>query len=149
MARRQRSWRRWFLDHVAEGAGFVVVVAAAFDADGFADGDLDVVDGVGVPEAFEDDVGEAEGEEVLDRLFSQVVVNSKNLGFGEDGGRRRPLMRLAEGRSWPMGFFEDDAGEVGDQAGGFEVFAGGAVEVGRGGHVEGRGCGRVVPRGGL
>lgn len=40
---------------------------------------LDVADVVAVPERLEDEVGEAQHGEILDELFSQVVVDSENL----------------------------------------------------------------------
>ena len=72
------------LDDVAEGAGFLVEGPAAFDADGFGGGDLDVVDVVAVPDGLEDAVGEAEDEDVLDGLFAEVVVDAEDLVFVED-----------------------------------------------------------------
>ncbi len=92
------------LDDVAEGAGGLVEGAAAFDADGFGGGDLDVVDVVAVPDVLEDAVGEAEDEDVLDGLLAEVVVDAEDLVFVED------LVDLvvegagAESRSWPKGF---------------------------------------------
>ena len=123
------------LHHVAEHAGAVVVVAAALDADGLADGDLHVVDDVGIPETLEDDVGEAEGEEVLDGLLAEVVVDAEGVGFVEDGADG--VVDGAGGVEVVAdGLFEHDAGAVAGQAGGLEVLAGGAVEGGRGGEVE-------------
>ncbi len=72
------------LDDVAEGSGGLVEGAAAFDADGFGGGDLDVVDVVAVPDVLEDAVGEAEDEDVLDGLFAEVVVDAEDLVFVED-----------------------------------------------------------------
>ena len=59
------------LNHVAQNAGFFVVGAAAFQADGFGHGDLHGVDVATVPDRFEDDVGEAQDEDVLDGLFTR------------------------------------------------------------------------------
>ncbi len=72
------------LDDVAEGSGGLVERAAAFDADGFGGGDLDVVDVVAVPDVLEDAVGEAEDEDVLNGLFAEVVVDAEDLVFVED-----------------------------------------------------------------
>jgi hypothetical protein len=73
------------LDDVAQGSGFLVEGPAAFDAEGFGGGDLDVVDVVAVPDRLEDAVGEAEDEDVLDGLFAEVVVDAEDLALGEDG----------------------------------------------------------------
>ena len=72
------------LDDVAECSGGLVEGAAAFDADGFGGGDLDVVDVVAVPDVLEDAVGEAEDEDVLDGLLAEVVVDAEDLVFVED-----------------------------------------------------------------
>ena len=48
------------LHHVAQGARGLVIGAAAFDADGFGDGDLDMVDMGGVPQGLEQRIGEAQ-----------------------------------------------------------------------------------------
>jgi hypothetical protein len=118
------------LDHVAEGAGFLVVGAAAFDADGFGGGDLDVIDVLAIPEGFEDGVAEAEGEDVLDGFFTEVVVDAVELVFGEafvEGGFEFAggAVVVAEG------FFDDEAaptavgaGEGGEAAGDGGVLAG-------------------------
>ena len=71
------------LHHVAEGAGFFVVAGAAFHAERFAGGDLDVVDVAGVPHRFEEGIGEAEDDDVLRGLLAEVVVDAEGLGFIE------------------------------------------------------------------
>lgn len=59
------------LDHVAEGAcGVVVAAAAAFHAEVFCAGDLDLLDESAVPEGFEDVVGEAHDHDVLGGFFA-------------------------------------------------------------------------------
>ena len=72
------------LDHVAQRAGLLIVGAAAFDADGFGAGDLDVVDVAAIPERLEDAVAEAEGQDVLDGFLAEVVIDAVDLGFVED-----------------------------------------------------------------
>ena len=67
------------LDHVAERPGRLVVPPAVLDADGLRDRDLDVVDVAGVPDRLEEGVREPEGEEVLDRLLAEVVVDPVDL----------------------------------------------------------------------
>lgn len=47
------------LHHVAEGAGFFIIAGAGFHAEGFAGGDLHILDVAAIPEGFEDGVGEA------------------------------------------------------------------------------------------
>ena len=67
------------LHHVAHGTRFLVVAAARSHTDLLGDGDLHVVDRVAIPQMLEDSVAEAEGEDVLDRLLSEVVVDAEDL----------------------------------------------------------------------
>src|ERR1043166_2943779 len=70
------------LEHVAHHARLLVVTRAMLDAQGLRRGDLHVVDVVPVPHRLEDRVGEAEDQEVLDRLLPQVVIDPVHLGLG-------------------------------------------------------------------
>ena len=82
--------------HVAQRAGGVVEFAAPLDAERLRDGDLDMVDMVSIPQRLENAVGEAEHQDVLDRLFPEIVVDAIDLALGEhaedvaiEGLRRR------------------------------------------------------------
>ena len=87
------------LDDVAERAGVVVVGAAALDAERLGDGDLHMVDVVGVPQRLEQRVGEAERHQVLDRLLPEIVVDPVDLAFVEDlADRVVDLARRVRGR---------------------------------------------------
>src|ERR1700675_1567249 len=70
--------------HVAEGARSVVVAAAFLDAHGFGDRNLDVVDVAAIPDRLEDSVRETERQNILDRFFSQVVIDAVDLAFRSD-----------------------------------------------------------------
>ena len=72
------------LDHVAQGAGAIVVAATVADAQAFRNRDLHVVDVTTVPDRLHDAVGEAEDEDVLDGLLAQVMVDAVNVVFAED-----------------------------------------------------------------
>ena len=87
MANMAISWRRVPLDDVAQGAGGVVELAAALDADRLGDGDLDRVDVPAVPDRLEQAVPEAEDGEVLDGLLAQVMVDPIDLVLVEDVGK--------------------------------------------------------------
>ena len=92
------------LDDVVRDAGLLVELAAALDADLLGDGDLHVVDVLAVPERLEEAVGEAEDEEVLDRLLAEVVIDAEDLRLVERLRRRCRSARCALARSWPNGF---------------------------------------------
>src|ERR1700722_6587300 len=72
------------LDHVAGRTDAVVVAPASPQADVFGHGDLHVVDIVGIPDRVEQLVGESHREDVLHRLFTQVVVNAEHRLLGKD-----------------------------------------------------------------
>ena len=67
--------------HVAHSAGFVVVVATQFNAQLFRDRDLHVIDVAAIPHRLENSIREAEGQNVLHRLFAEIVVDAVNLIF--------------------------------------------------------------------
>src|ERR1039458_9517107 len=71
------------LDHIVQRAGFLVVGAAAFHADGFGTRNLDVVHIPAIPQRLEDAVAEAERQDVLDGLFAEIVVDAVDFRFVE------------------------------------------------------------------
>lgn len=73
------------LDHVAQGAGTVIISGSVFDADGFGRGDLHMVDVAPIPQRLKHGVGETEDEDVLHRLFAQVVIDAEDLVLREHG----------------------------------------------------------------
>ena len=71
------------LHHVAQGSRVVVIAAAMPDAHLFGHGDGHVVHVTPVPNRLEERIGEAEGQNVLHRLFAQIMVDAENLRFVE------------------------------------------------------------------
>src|SRR5579875_208978 len=72
------------LDHIANRARFLIIAAAPLNADIFGDGDLDVIDVAPVPYRLEDAVRQAKHQDVLYRLFAEIVVDAINLVFFKD-----------------------------------------------------------------
>jgi hypothetical protein len=91
------------LHHVADDAGGVVVGAAvALHPERLGDGDLHAVHVAVVEQRLEDRVAEAEREDVLHRLFPEVVVDAVDLALVEHladvGGERDGALEIvAEG----------------------------------------------------
>ena len=83
--------------------GFFVVRAAVLDAQFFRHRNLHVVDVAAIPEGLKNAVGEPEHQQVLHRLFAQVVIDAIDLIFVENAGdglvQFRALSRLR-----PKGF---------------------------------------------
>ena len=125
------------LHDVAHRAGLFVVPGAFLDADRLGDRDLDMIDVLTVPEGLEDPVREAHDEDVLDRLFSEVVVDAEDLVLAEDlmdelGERARRLAIVAEG------LLDDDPRPAGPptEAMSSDRLHDGLVRAGRGCQVE-------------
>src|SRR3546814_7509693 len=71
------------LDHVLQRADAVIIGYAAFEPDGFGDGDLDMVDRLRVPQRLEQHVGEAQRAEILDRFLAEIMVAADDAVFGK------------------------------------------------------------------
>ena len=71
------------LHHVAQRAGLVVIATAMPDTHCFGHGDSHIVNVTPVPNRLEERIGEAERQNVLHRLFAQVMVDAENLRFME------------------------------------------------------------------
>ena len=96
------------LDDVAKGAGMVVErAAAAFHAHGFRGGDLHVVDELPVHDRLKDRVAETEGQQVLNGLLAQVVVDAVNLMLVQPL-EDLDVQRLGRGEVVAERFFDDD-----------------------------------------
>ena len=66
------------LDDVTSGTYAVVVAGSTTDPDVLGHRDLHIVDIVRVPEWLEHCVGESHGQDVLDCLLAQVMIDSKD-----------------------------------------------------------------------
>jgi hypothetical protein len=94
--------------HVAQGAGGVVVIAAAADGKRFGDRDLDVVDVIAIPDRLEQSVGEAQHHDVLHRLFAKIVIDAENLVFLENA-EEFLIERMRAGEVGTKRLFDDHA----------------------------------------
>ena len=74
------------LDHIAQRPGMVVVVTAVFYAHLFGHGDLYMIDVAPVPNRFKKGIGKAKGQDILDRIFAQIMVNTIHLRLFKDTG---------------------------------------------------------------
>ena len=78
MAIMHRICSRWFwiMSRICPA---VEVTPAPFNTHLFRDGDFDVIDGAAVPVIDEQGVGEAQRQQVEDRLFTEIVVDTVDL----------------------------------------------------------------------
>ena len=70
----------------AEGAGVLIIAAAVFNAKLFGDRDLDVIDISAVPYRLKSGVCKTKGQDVLDGLFSKIMIDAVNLRFDKNFG---------------------------------------------------------------
>ena len=70
--------------HVAQRARHIVEPAARADIDSLRDRYLHMVDVVAVPDRLEQAVGEAQDQDVLDRLLAEIVVHPEDLVLARD-----------------------------------------------------------------
>jgi hypothetical protein len=75
------------LHHVAQRAGVVVIAAAMFHAHGFGDGDGHIINVATIPHRLEQRIGKTKCQNVLHRLLAEIMINPKDLGFVEAGGK--------------------------------------------------------------
>ena len=71
------------LEHIAQNACPIVVAAAMLDIDLFGNRDLDMIDVIAIPDRLENRIGEAEEQDVLDGLFTEIMIDTVDLIFLE------------------------------------------------------------------
>jgi hypothetical protein len=96
------------LHDVARDARLLVELAAPLDADLLGHGDLDVAHVLPRPERLEDGVAEAEDQQVLDGLFSEVVIDAVDLALVEVG-EQLAVQRARALEVCPEGLLDHDA----------------------------------------
>ena len=93
--------------HVAQRAGGVVELAASLDIERLRDGDLDMVDVIAIPQRLENAVGEPKHQDVLNRLFPEIVVDPIDLALGEHA-EDVAIEGLSRGQIDAERLFDDD-----------------------------------------
>ena len=91
------------LDHVADRAGGVVVGAPAAGHPTSSATVICTRRRAGGPDRLEERVAEPQGQDVLDGLLAQVMVDPVDLVLLEDP-RDVAVQRPGDARSWPNGF---------------------------------------------
>src|SRR5450631_3614870 len=72
------------LHHVAQGTGVFIISRPALDPNRFGDGDLDMIDVRGIPQWFEERIGEAQRHQILHRLLAEIMIDAENALLSED-----------------------------------------------------------------
>jgi hypothetical protein len=104
------------LQNVAHDAGLFVERAATLDTEALRHRDLHAVDVVAIPDRFENAVGEAQHQDVLDRLFAEIVVDAVDLVLAQIL-EHLVIERFGAGEIAAERLFDDDAHGVGGSAG--------------------------------
>jgi hypothetical protein len=87
------------LDHVTQCPGIVIESDTPLQPDRLCDRDLDMLDIGRIPDRFEQDIGKAQGEQVLDGFLAEVMIDPVGPVLVEGRGDR--IVDLAE---VPSGF---------------------------------------------
>src|SRR5262245_5962280 len=84
------------LDHIADGADLFVKSTTSLHTEALRLCDLHIVHKIAIPNWLEEGVCKAKVQQILNSLFSQVVIDAIHRRFGEDFMQRR-IQRLSRG----------------------------------------------------
>src|SRR5262249_11044184 len=96
------------LYHIADCPGFFVIRRPSLQTNILSHSNLDVIHIAPIPDRLENPVSEAEDQDILSSLFTQVVVNAIVLFLAEDP-RYLPVEFFSRGQIVPERFFNNDA----------------------------------------
>lgn len=103
------------LNHITQLARLIEIPPASFDTDRFSHRDFNMRDIFLVPLGRKQVVGKTKGNQVLHRFFTQIMINTVQLGFGKMATQL--VIDLTRGfEILPDWFFHHDAGLFGDYA---------------------------------
>ena len=71
------------LDHVAQLTHPVVISPTPLDPHLFRNGDLNMIDTTLIPLGVDKTIGKSQHQKILDRLFTQIVIDSVNISLIE------------------------------------------------------------------
>src|SRR5258706_13803219 len=96
------------LNHVAHGPGFIVIPSPVSHAQLFRNGQLYMINIIPVPERLENRIGKTRSKNILNSLFSKVMINAINLVLGKDVVKKfiEGFGRLQVAYKW---FLNDDS----------------------------------------
>ena len=86
------------LHHVAQRASTFVIARTILQPDRLGDGDLDIVDAVRIPDRLEEEIAEAQRQDVLDGFLAQIMVDAECPLLGKPNATAS-LISLDEARS--------------------------------------------------
>jgi hypothetical protein len=75
----QRGLKLTILHDISNDAKLVEVSSSSFSAKRLFEDDLDVINVMAVPSSIEERVSEPQNQQILDHLFTQIVVNAEDL----------------------------------------------------------------------
>ena len=96
------------LHHIAHRARLIIIPPAPTDTHGFGNGDLNVINELRIPQWFKQHIAKPHSDQVLNRFFAQIVINTINLIFAEMFGQGR-VQRTRGFQILAKGFFNNDA----------------------------------------
>ena len=72
------------LHHIPQSTRVIIKRAALFNTDAFGHGDLHIGNRLATPKRLKKSIAKPQCKQILNRRFTQVMVNSENLIFSED-----------------------------------------------------------------
>src|SRR5579885_1870232 len=96
------------LHHIADRSRLLIISAAALNTDIFCHRDLHMIDITPVPDRLKDAVSQAEDQDILHRLFAEIVVDAVDLFLAKDLAHLA-IELFGRGEIVSKGFFDDDA----------------------------------------
>ena len=69
------------LDHIAKNTCSFIILSTAFNAYGFHDAELNMINMFFIPKGLKNPVGKAERKNVLYGFLAQIMINAVNLFF--------------------------------------------------------------------
>jgi hypothetical protein len=76
------------LYHVTDRADSIIEAASSFNAECLCHGNLHTIHIMAVPDRLQERIGEAKEQQIVDRLFPEVMVDTKDLWLGKHRAER-------------------------------------------------------------
>src|SRR5262245_18315282 len=128
------------LHHVTQSSGILVVASTGADAFVLSHRNLHMIDVFLIPQRFEDGIGKAHDQEILDSFLAEVVIDTKKLALVDDL-RQSVINGTGTGQVPTQRLFHNDAclrplRRAGDKSGTLQLLYSGDNQLGRDSEIE-------------
>src|SRR4029453_16594386 len=128
------------LDHITQGSSILVVASTGADAFVLSHRNLHMIDVFLIPQRFEDGIGKAHDQEILDSFLAEVVIDTKKLAL-VDNLRQSVINGTGTGQVPAPWVFHNYAclgplRRLGDEASALQLLDTGDNQLGRNSEIE-------------